>query len=116
MLLFCLIKVLKGPESHYVFDSAESTKNGAVEDVPLQTCSTSHAEDDFAKFVSYFDVDTETLSSAQRLELQQVLYKNRNVFVTDENPSLGFTTVVGTYYSFKPQCCVETPSTLSFTP
>ncbi|XP_033730863.1 uncharacterized protein LOC117320371 isoform X2 [Pecten maximus] len=50
----------------------------------------------FLKFISYFDMNNDkfNLSLDQLNSLKQCVYRNRDVFVTDENPSLGFTTVV----------------------
>lgn len=48
----------------------------------------------FDEFISHFDLDIEHLSSVELDELKHCLYSNRDIFVTKQNPSLGFTTVV----------------------
>ena len=61
------------------------------------------SQGDFCKFSSYFEGSiSSVLSDDQRQDLLQCLYKHKNVFVTDENPNLGFTTEVEHTITLKP--------------
>ena len=54
-----------------------------------------HADSvDRDKLLSYFQINSQHLSSAEKCQLEECLYRNNDLFVTDENPSLGLTSVV----------------------
>ena len=63
--------------------------------------STDNMTPEFQKFTSYFDV-SENLNTQQNSEMLQFLYKNRDIFVTEENPSLGCTNIVQHHIILKP--------------
>ena len=54
------------------------------------------------KFLSNFDLTCDTLTGDQQEKLKDVLYKNKDVFVTEENPGLGFTKLVEHKIHLKP--------------
>lgn len=62
----------------------------------------SNVDNSFKEFVSYFDFNVDNLSPSQIEQLQQCLYEYKDIFVTKQNPSLGFTTVVEHKIHLKP--------------
>lgn len=46
------------------------------------------------KFLSYFDMEANDLLSSQQSQLNELLVKNKELFVTKENPKLGLTDLV----------------------
>ena len=57
---------------------------------------------DFVKFISYFDFVGDELTEEQRLQVQHMLYDNHDIFVTDENPDIGFTEILQHKIHLKP--------------
>ena len=57
---------------------------------------------EFDKFISYFDFSDADISDAEKTELQNMLFNNRDIFVTAENPNLGFTDWVQHHIHLKP--------------
>ncbi|XP_045176579.2 uncharacterized protein LOC128545883 [Mercenaria mercenaria] len=55
-----------------------------------------------SKFMSEFDVDPK-LSDEQKAQLYQCLYEHKSVFITEDNPGLGHTTVVEHQIHLKPE-------------
>ncbi|XP_062587193.1 uncharacterized protein LOC134248836 [Saccostrea cucullata] len=71
-----------------------------VQIVKGQSKESENAE--FDTFISYFDFDQENLSDVQCGMLKNCLFKHRDIFVTKENPSLGFTSLVEHTIHLKP--------------
>lgn len=76
-------------------EKVKSQPNEFVEE--KKTC------DDFNTFIPYFDFAQKNLSDVQCDMLKKSAY-----FVTKENPSLGFTSLVE-HNSFETKCCFKTP-------
>ena len=57
---------------------------------------------DFEKFTSNFDLSQTKLNVEQQAQLLQVLFKNKDLFITDDNPSLGLTNLVQHKIHLKP--------------
>jgi hypothetical protein len=54
------------------------------------------------KFLSYFDMETNNLLLSQQSQLNELLVKNKELFVTNENPKLGLTQLVEHQIHLKP--------------
>ena len=61
----------------------------------------SDSDPDFLKFQSEFDVNSE-LSAPEKLKLFKCLYEHKSVFITDNNPGLGLTSVIKHHIQLKP--------------
>ena len=62
---------------------------------PVDSSRHGVSQEKFQKFSSYFEGSiSSVLSDDQMQDLLQCQYEHKNVFVTDENPNLGFTTEV----------------------
>ena len=53
-------------------------------------------------FLANFDRKTDNLSNHQKIELENCLFENKDIFVTKENPKLGLTTLVEHQIHLKP--------------
>jgi hypothetical protein len=63
------------------------------------------------KFLSYFDMETNNLLLSQQSQLNELLVKTKELFVTKENPKLGLTQLVDQIH-LKPECSFQTPKTI----
>ena len=82
---------------------AESVNNAQLDrNVSQKGMSNESTSSDFSTFISKFDVSQSDLSSEQRAQLFQLLYQNKHLFVTDDNPSLGLTHLVEHKIHLKP--------------
>ena len=54
------------------------------------------------KFLSYFDMETNNLLLSQQSQLNELLVKNKELFVTKESPKLGLTQLVEHQIHLKP--------------
>ena len=59
-------------------------------------------DEDYNKFMGYFDWSTSRFTEKEREEFGRMLFKHREVFVTDEHPQLGYTTIATHKIHLKP--------------
>ena len=85
---------------------ALSDRNSGVDAKQARSVDSSRdgvSQGDFYKFSSFFEGSiSSVLSDDQRQDLFQCLYEHKNVFVTDGNPNLGFTSEVEHTITLKP--------------
>ena len=58
--------------------------------------------EEFDKFISYFHFSQSNLTDEQRTELKECLFQYKDVFVTPENPDIGYTDLVQHKIHLKP--------------
>ncbi|KAK3093847.1 hypothetical protein FSP39_020940 [Pinctada imbricata] len=78
--------------------------NDQISNVENDSVRVEHSEVDFDQFIENFDFDKNNphLSDNEKNLLGKVLYKSRDIFVTKENPGLGFTTLMQHHIHLKP--------------
>ncbi|XP_053388085.1 uncharacterized protein LOC128551301 [Mercenaria mercenaria] len=54
------------------------------------------------RFMTYFQFDKGSLSDDEKFKLENCLFENKDIFVTDENPSLGLTNLVEHHIHLRP--------------
>lgn len=64
--------------------------------------SSNNLETDKNRFMTYFQFDQGSLSNTEKFKLENCLFENRDIFVTDENPSLGLTNLVEHHIHLRP--------------
>ena len=81
--------------------ASENTCSGQkfLQNVQISDC---HGNEDMdTKFLSYFEIP-DNLTTTEKIKLKQCLQSHKDLFVTEENPDLGFTEVVQHKISLKP--------------
>ena len=81
--------------------SSVETEKFLVQNVQLQSERTDSDSHDTDKFLSYFEIP-DHLSLEQKQQLTDCLKQHKDLFVTDENPSLGYTDVIEHKICLKP--------------
>ncbi|KAK3105335.1 hypothetical protein FSP39_022873 [Pinctada imbricata] len=78
------------------------TCNNVQKDVPDK--GQKGKDDNFDQFLNNFDLDANNphLSESEKLSLGKVLFNARDIFVTKDNPGLGFTTLVEHHIHLRP--------------
>lgn len=65
---------------------------------PISTCDSDTDEGSYDRFLSEFNLDNPNLTTCEQKSLSDVLYANRDVFVTESSPALGKTLVEHTIH------------------
>lgn len=78
--------------------------NAPCGDTLVSSCNSAKLADQHDKqnFLSYFNLDDSHLSDSEQLLLHDCLLDNKDIFVTDIDPSLGFTNIVEHQIHLKP--------------
>ena len=90
-----------------VSDSAFNSYSVQDDNVHVENMQNVHdsvSEPNFSEFIDNFDLQKSCshLNDDQISELSQVLYESNDIFVTKQNPGLGFTTLVEHHIHLKP--------------
>ena len=82
-------------------DTKQASENTPTQDF-LQNIQISDRDEDIdTNFLSYFDIP-DNLNTTEKIKLQKCLQSHKDLFVTEENPDLGYTEVVQHKISLKP--------------
>ena len=86
------------------FDTARQPELGKVNStsVGIDQAKSGTMETDRSRFSSYFDLSNTKFDTTQKGKFADFLYRNKAIFVTDENPKLGMTHLVEHKIHLKP--------------
>ncbi|CAC5404413.1 unnamed protein product [Mytilus coruscus] len=86
-----VLAIFKVLDTDYSITSLEPDNGKSVQNVQLSHRTENESDD--SKLLSYFDIPSH-LSDTEKSKLSQCLQSNKCLFVTDENPDLGYTDIV----------------------
>ncbi|CAG2209064.1 unnamed protein product [Mytilus edulis] len=88
-------------KDHVCMPLSENNDTHFVQNIQLSTEPVNKDTEIDSKFISYFNIP-EYLTEVQKSTLIEFLHSNKELFVTEENPDLGFTNVVQHQICLKP--------------